>query len=866
MFDNRIKMYDILKLNIKDIADADFKYKLSKEEEKEYIISQQDTPLFRQLSLVRDYDTKRIHELIYVEAKHNKKKEDRLRKLLKDGFEYNNTKYVRFGKSSSMAKDGITVFIDENIYDEMMERSKLGVDVGKTVISKYESYRNLILSSCQFVDEKRLPYIVIVDEYETKIHNQHVRYAVKKDIEVIDEVTKQKRTFKNVRAIEEDKTDINISPFDGFGVHTKEISKVFNKYISNKHDSVLHQIRLPFLKGVSVEVDFRKFFRDNNVSKIKDVFGKWHDVNKIDCIWNTSMWKGYKYFKEAFGNKGWNEYLKRVKKYKYKIGISKYSHHTDEIDLYSRLNFQYLQCLDLDNPKYIKKFKDKDMEYDILDKKNWGKIINLAQYTTNLYEKIIKGDKLYTLKFLGINDSDEYSVESKYIEAVLINDDMLKDPSIKKMLKRKLDKAITQMKYGKIYASGFYHTVVGDIKGYLEYCAGLEPKGCLNANEFYTKTMPKGYCLSMRSPLVDPSEVNKIKIVENEFTKEYLDHFKNQDVCMINMHDISMQQQGGMDMDGDTVFLTDDEILVNSKKDVPIVVDMEDKKSSKKVEYNTENIIDYECNSRDNRIGEITNIATSILNQAPTSKKWEKINADNVSLLRLYQGKEIDFIKTGFRWIITKNLRKYLKKFPYFLLYNYPKKLKVYNKIRELNKDLDKEDKIPYNAFKSPSPMNELCDYVCKWEKKNIIWDRKVKNNKDLLINKDLPLPDRDTVRAIRNVYNEFNDKFREMITDDNNEKKNKEKIKKLSNEYHNKLKKFCLDDDTLSNYCIYAAYKSISTDKTLCWILYGEKMLSNLKDNTKNHKRYVIVKTDRSDPEGKNFLGKYYKLIEKDR
>jgi hypothetical protein len=74
-------------------------------------------------------------------------------------------------------------------------------------------------------------------------------------------------------------------------------------------------------------------------------------------------------------------------------------------------------------------------------------------------------------------------------------------------------------------------------------------------------------------------------------TDKYLSHFENRDIVMINMYDLTMQQQGGMDEDGDAVFLSNDEILLDSKIDKPIVVDIEDKKSSGKVAYNVENIV-----------------------------------------------------------------------------------------------------------------------------------------------------------------------------------------------------------------------------------------------------------------------------------
>jgi len=853
---NKIKMFELPKIKIQHIIKSNFNFIISESDEKQSLIQQQDTPLFRQLALIRGEDTKRINEIVFVEAKHNKKRRPLLEKLLKEGFYYNGKLFVRYGKSSSQAKDGVTVFIDNDVYEEMMERSQLGVKVEKCVISKYESYRNLILSSCQMVDEE-LPYIVIVDEYSKMIPDQHVRYAVQKDVEYTNPQTHKKVIAKNQKFIEESTTDIEILPFDGFGVHTKEISQLFSKYTTSTHDSVLFQIRLPFMKGVTIETDFKKYYAslDIPITKIKDVFGKWHDIDKIDCIWNTSMWKGAGIFKKEFGSEGWNEYLKRVNKYGYKIGISKYSHHLDEINLYSKLNFQYLQCLDLWNTKYIDQYKNHD-KYDILDKNNNGKIVDLATYSTDLLEKIIKGDKLYSLKFLGINNTLESDLESKYIQAILTNDAMLKDPSIKKMLKRKLDKTITQMKYGKIFAKGFYHTVVGDIKGYLEYAAGLNIIGCLHEGEFFTHSFPIGDAVSFRSPLVDPSEVNKIKLTTNDFTDEYLQHLKNHDICMINMYDLTQQQQGGMDMDGDSVFLSVEPILINSKINTPIVVDMDDKVTTEPVEYCMDEIVKYECNSRDSRIGEITNIATSILNHYTENEKWKKVNADNVSLLRLYQGKEIDFLKTGFRWIITKNLRKYLKKLPYFLLHNYPKKLDVYNRLKAINKSNNYIERVEYNAFKSPSPLNELCEYIEQWEKRKIDWDRSLINNGHLLVDNSLQLEDKKVMKKIRKIIIEFDEKFREIL--DTEEEID---MKPIADLYKNKLHKIIGDEYLLANYCIKTAYRSMSTDKTLCWLLFSDVMLSNLKNNSDERKELKIVETSKQDVNSHEFLGRYYKF-----
>ena len=91
---------------------------------------------------------------------------------------------------------------------------------------------------------------------------------------------------------------------------------------------------------------------------------------------------------------------------------------------------------------------------------------------------------------------------------------------------------------------------------------------------------------------------------------------------------------------------------------------------------------------------------------------------------------------------MNSGLRKHLKQLPYFLLYNYPAKLKTYKTLSEKNKKVEtKEEKVKLNAYHSPSPMNELCDYICTWEKKNILWDNNIDDLVDtrcLIINNDL--------------------------------------------------------------------------------------------------------------------------------
>lgn len=93
-----------------------------------------------------------------------------------------------------------------------------------------------------------------------------------------------------------------------------------------------------------------------------------------------------------------------------------------------------------------------------------------------------------------------------------------------------------------------------------------------------------------------------------------------------------------MDEDGDAVFLCDDPVVVNAKINKPIIIDVEDKAMTAEKEYNKENLIEYELMTRDSRIGELTNTATSIENKYTTDPKIAEVYSDYSSLLRILQG------------------------------------------------------------------------------------------------------------------------------------------------------------------------------------------------------------------------------------
>lgn len=827
------KQFTLIKLPLKELIDQNFHVHLDRttEIEKGYLVTQQNSLLLDQIERLRGTPSAHIQEMILVVAKKNPRQEEQLRHLLDHGFIYNNVHYSRFGKSASQGKDGITAFICDAIFTELYAITQMDIPIEDCVISRYETQRCLIFSSCTLIPDY-LPEIVIIDEYQKTIYDQLIKYVVERKREYTDPETGRTKTYPS-KEIAEGYRDIPLSPFDGCGCHEQNFMDATSAALGLDYNAIGSQIRMPFMKGYSVYVPFRAILKDWGYEYITDVYGQKHHVDHIDCIWNVSMFKGHKIFTGKYGTNAWTEYMNTVRKYQFKLGISKYSHHAKNLNKKTRMNFQYLQCLNLWNPRYVDYYQRKySGDYDILSPENEGKIISLAKYTTALYEKIIKEDKFYTYKFLGITDAETDEPANRYMEAVMINETMLQDAAVRKFIYRKLAKAITEAKVGKIYVDGFYHTIIGDMIGYLQYAVGEEPTGCLNERQFYCRTLPPGECVSFRSPLVCPSEVNKIAIVRNEITDRWFSYFQDQDVVMLNMYDISAPQQGGADFDGDIVFLCNDRTVVDAKIEKPAIIDIQDKTTAVSKAYTREHLIEYEIMTRDNRIGEITNVATSIENKYTENQELQQLYADYASLLRVFQGKEIDFLKTGFRWQMNKALRNHLKQLPYFLLFNYPQKMKTYLTLKQKNKKADKdEDKAALNAYHSPSPLNELCDYICTWEKKRIIWDRSAADTKHLIVNQDLDLSDKKIIRIVRHCINEYASVLKaHMMPDHKNSSHDT-----LTRLYTQKLASLLpeLAKVHLANYVIAVSYSNLSMNKSFAWNGYGHYIIDNLKKNS---------------------------------
>ncbi|MGJ7044630.1 RNA dependent RNA polymerase [Thermoanaerobacterium thermosulfurigenes] len=750
-----------------------------------------------------EYDENFIPELVYLVINDNSEKtQEKLKNIDINGFEINGIKYKRLGKSPAMTRTGRIAFVDETLKEQLEELIMLGKHVDKAVISKYEAYRGLSFSTCLF--SPVVPRnVCIIDEYKTKI-NEYVK------------------TIKDNQIVEGN-FDVETTLWDGMGVHDPKWGKKIAKSLDIPYTPVGYQIRMfPSIKGMSYEFDFKAFYKEKGISTITDIYDKTWNIDELDAIWNTSMFKFWKYFTS------WNEFIELREKYYAplnmdKIGIAKWVIPSSRAEKYSKTSYQYLQSLALSG-------KD---------------VIDLASYTKELVENVYKGDVDYTLAFLGLisrsknEDETELEINNKILAgkmytALQLNPELIfKDPYFKSFIKKQLQRTIDEMKLGRLYIEGRNSFIVQDPIAYLENAVGLLIKGCLNKGEFYSVGL-EGYRATFRSPLIHSSEIGKDLYVNNDLTQKWLSRYDN--VLVLNAFDLTAAKHSGSDFDGDTYFHTSNKMVINAviTENNPIIVNLEDKATAKAEPINDNSILQFDLRTLDNKIGKITNMATFWTTLGSAKGNVNKFD-DKLTKLRIYQGIEIDSAKTGIHPQIDDDVRKYADKYkPYFLQkYQYGKN---YNIMKYADK----------------ATMNILCKHIENWEQKNFVWDKKEYTDAnrvaEYIINREYMREHKELYAKVKQFYI----KYKQNIAQLHLKKASDEEYSRFFNLSQIKFDKISDDKKALAMFAIYVNYiddRKSNKSYLFPWLVASEGILKILEEKQEETKR-IIKSIDKKELE----------------
>lgn len=794
------KLYTVYKIPLRDIMAADFDICLPVADLARYKIRQQDSAMLRQIRLITGEDKQFNPYIIFVDI--DKKDEDAIRRIVMGGFVLNGAQFIMSERSASMTRTGILSFVDADIEPELNRRITMDIEFEKIVISKYAGYRGLALSACHNLEGFR-PKIIIVPDYYRIIPKQKIKYAYDDTTEFIDKEGRDRTwTQKNIC---EGVQDIEINAFDGCGVIHPALCREIEERLGSKTSITSFIARAPYFKGCLFSCDYEAFYAQRGITQIQDIWGVWHDFSEPMILALESMYKGFKYFKKYGDERDWQHYWDMFEKYDHCIGIAKWNFTADEEPVYTRGNYQILQDLDLPYEEFR----------------------NIANYSVDWVEKIIQGDLLYTYCFLGMT-AESQDAKNDYVAAILKNPEMIKEPSVKKYLLNLLSKYRDDMKCGKLWIKATFKFVAPDLIMLMEHIAGLEPVGCLEADEFYSHDkngVILGERLIERNPHICRSEHTVLRGVQNELTNTFLSHLDN--VCMINSKSITPQRLNGCDFDGDIVLVVDNDIMMRGvDRNIPVVLDIEDKVTVEPEPYTPENKVALVLRTINSLIGETSNCATGYHNKKPKSEEIKKKYESYIDLLSVINGKNIDFAKTGVMYNIPKHIAKYSKPLPYFMKYA----SEYYGGL---------------NTFsEAPSNMNRLCKDLERWCKAHRYAADLRGFDYTIMIDESIP-EDPELQQQINKIYLEFCNEMASLLRDQNNVRKyGDESLSTYDSRnftinwgyyydiYRQRCRELCPDQKQLANMAVRACYEYHANKKNtkFMWRVASEGILQNIK------------------------------------
>ena len=227
--------------------------------------------------------------------------------------------------------------------------------------------------------------------------------------------------------------------------------------------------------------------------------------------------------------KSLEHYLEECEKNNHGFSVTKYVH--DEIDNERMLNYQYIQCLNL---------SDEDID-NLLQKD----ITEIKEVTGDNYIKSI----LYG-RGKDLNDRNVWTddIETRHINALMINKDCINDSYIRDRIRRSIQKRVNTLKTGKISVNGNYQVAIGEPVIQLENMFGLEPKGLLKSGEFYIeywRNLGVDKVAAFRSPMSCKQNARVMEVCNRDEVVKWYGNFKN--IIVFNAWDTTMAAMNGED-------------------------------------------------------------------------------------------------------------------------------------------------------------------------------------------------------------------------------------------------------------------------------------------------------------------------------
>lgn len=477
-------------------------------------------------------------------------------------FGQGDARYLAFERSGSMSRSAVLSFVRADIYEELSRRMTVGMTLGVCQLSKLYAYNGLLFSSGTRIETDMLwdkDAIVVIDN-PTSVYPD------------VDVITVEDRTgIGDVRNYErvEKKGDVKVTLFDGEGILSPALAEEIDRLYCGKHIHTSFQIRMPYIKGMVHEVDFHGLFREATVTKITDLWGVEHPIERVRMILTKSQFKGCGWMTE--NGLTFEEYLKRLRAYRHTLYITGVNR-TDS-EQFTDLNYQFLSTLALSGEQFRPVDKPFDMTGQLSDEsESW-----LTKTTEEIYYRLLNDEWFQFDYYVDHAPKNPKSRRYRLAEMLYRNDLLLAEKEYRRELDRAADTILQNFARGNLLVHGRVAYLSADLTLFLAELLKPHTDGSRNAEEIYRELLDArcryttAYGLTgshMTAILRNPHIAKNEEVVvyppnhEHDIRHRYLSHLSG--VVMVEPWSLIAERLGGADYDGDMVKVIREPVICES--------------------------------------------------------------------------------------------------------------------------------------------------------------------------------------------------------------------------------------------------------------------------------------------------------------
>ena len=450
-------------------------------------------------------------------------------------------RYLAFERSGSMSRQARLSFLRADVYDAVRERIMLGMTIGDCQLSKLYAYLGLMLSGGTRICglEITAPHrIIVVDNPVYTVYNANV---------ITVEGGEQAGGMKTYARVEK-RMPLEVTRFDGEGLISKEFARAVDLAYCGEKKHTSFQIRLPFVKGMLHEVDFKDLLTSAGGEFITDLWGIWHPIRAVDVILTKSMFKGCGWLTD--NGMDWEDYLEALDCYDHALYITNTS--KEEPQAYTELNYQFLTTLSMTADEFRPRDLPDGWDHSPAEEpRHW-----ITKATEQRYYDLC-ADAQYRLAYFTKRRDALAKVLKK-------NPLFLNEPVCTEELEKQAKHVLEQYALGRLLVAGENRFLSGDLMELLSLLIESPMPAKKRHRTFYRVTVlnkhffenafyaPKaaypteGVCTLLRNPHIARNEELQLEVYrkKDNMREYYLGHLS--DVVMVDAAMLAAERLGGL--------------------------------------------------------------------------------------------------------------------------------------------------------------------------------------------------------------------------------------------------------------------------------------------------------------------------------